>query len=129
MNENNPPLLKVFPTLKLARKASRAMIKRIVNKRQYERDIDDVFEPTPLKARLRLDTSAFDSALAELKLLFPKIPKKLRLRFLKTPSKLCCFNGGVTKGTTHTAFLKPSNLLLNLLAAARTGDFKRFVVE
>jgi hypothetical protein len=102
----NPPILTACATRKQAEKKS-----------------------SSFTARLGLDTSAYDSALAELKLLLPKIPKKIRLRFLKTPAKLCCFNGGMTKGTTHTAFLKPSDLLLNLLAAARTGDFKGFVVK
>lgn len=81
---------------------------------------------------LGLDASEAEAALSELNLYLRDLPlqfRELLLQFFDAGPKLFSFEGGSTVGTSYVATLKPSNRLLDLLFALRTGEFERLRIE
>lgn len=84
------------------------------------------------KPELRADTSELsalvDGLLAEL----PNVPDEVRqllLNFLKFSPELVSFECGVAAGAVVTILLKPSQRLIDLGFAIRTGNFDFLLVE
>jgi hypothetical protein len=48
---------------------------------------------------------------------------------INSPSKLCCVEEHIAKGTFATVGLEPSDSLVELLATFRAGNFQRQIVE
>jgi hypothetical protein len=59
----------------------------------------------------------------------PEGIRERALDLIKTPSEFVCFEQGVAAGAVVPLLLKPSQRLLDLRAAIRTGDFDLLVVE
>lgn len=76
---------------------------------------------------LTADASELTACLDELSTLAESLDGRLEfvdrlLCLLDSPSELVRVEPGVTVGATHVIALKPSDLLLELLATARTGN-------
>lgn len=59
----------------------------------------------------------------------PHEVRKLALDFLNLSTELVSFELGLTSGTVVTALLKPSQRLLDLGLAIRTGNFDLVIVK
>jgi len=82
---------------------------------------------------IHCDTNEIDAVLSELNLYIPKVPLKVRnllLRLVDSPSELIRFeHSPAPVGAGLTVFLKPTDRLLDLLTACRTGNFENLIVK
>lgn len=84
------------------------------------------------KISLGFDGNQAISAIDELKLHAVNISDELRqclLRLFNPLDKLFVFECGTTVGASQTITLKPSDLFLDLLIAARAGQLDKFIVK
>lgn len=81
---------------------------------------------------LTADTKEFSSILDELLSDLSNAPhevRKLAFDFLNFSTELVSFEFSITSGTTMAALLKPTQRLLDLCLAVRTGDFDLIIVK
>jgi len=94
----------------------------------------------PATVKIEADTKHLTPAISELKFhldslgQFTQCVSKCFLNAEKRPSELCKFvrietNTTVGKRTVAVVSLKPGQLLLDMLAACRTGQFNDFVIK
>jgi hypothetical protein len=82
---------------------------------------------------INCDTSEIQPILSELNLYIGKLPLEIReflLGLFDSPAKIFRLeNGPAAVGAGLTVLLKPTDLLLDLLSACRTGNFENLVVK
>lgn len=85
------------------------------------------------QATIDIDYSEFQATMSELYLYVPNLPPQICDRLFglfDSPAKLFRFeNGPAAVRAGVTFLLKPTDLLLDLLSACRTGDFKNLIIE
>lgn len=81
---------------------------------------------------IKADTTELNSYIDQLVANLANAPQEVRqlaLRFVDIPSELIRFECGAASGAGVTVLLKPSQRLLDLGTAIRTGNFDLFVIK